>query len=172
MKIGFCGTHCTGKTEKCHYLSDKYHWPIVTEVARKCPFPINKNTTRESQLWIWTTMIKKELEMSRQFQNIVCDRTLIDTLAYARNAKYDDLVSDLWAMTKHWMRTYDVVFYCRPFKDAGIVDDHFRDLDPLWRLAIDREVYRFIDTMGIPAVEIYDLEDLEEEMKNVYRPHN
>ena len=166
MKIGMTGTHCTGKTQKAQWLSQKLHLPIVEEVARKCPFPINKSATRDAQVWIYVTMIKHELDMKVGFPSgCICDRTLIDTLAYSEADGYNRLVRQLWGFTQEYMRTYDKIFYCRPLPDSLPVDDKVRDKDPMWRLAIDRIIGQIIKDMGVPVIEIYILDDLKQYYK-------
>lgn len=56
MKISFSGAHGTSKTTsvftECtiHKYNSNKEIGVLTEVARKCPFPINKEADENSQL--------------------------------------------------------------------------------------------------------------------------
>lgn len=93
MKLALIGTHGVGKTtlafEICAQLKIAGHSvELVTEIARKSPFPVNESTTLESQLWILHQQIATELEMGPRAQYVVCDRAVIDNYAYLSN-KFD-----------------------------------------------------------------------------------
>ena len=62
MKIAFVGSHGVGKTTLCFDLAAQlkrrgFNADIVKEVARASPLPVNRKTSRESQLWILTTQV-------------------------------------------------------------------------------------------------------------------
>ena len=57
IKIAFVGTHGVGKTTLCFDLASQIKRldlgvDIVKEVARRCPLPINEETTPDAQAWI------------------------------------------------------------------------------------------------------------------------
>ena len=65
MKIAFIGSHGVGKTTLCYDLASRLKRQdravdLVKEVARRCPLPINRETTREAQAWILHTQIADE----------------------------------------------------------------------------------------------------------------
>ena len=61
MKLALVGTHGVGKTTSPTKLVQSalkkadYNVELVTEVARRSPFPVNEGTTLEGQLWIYRT---------------------------------------------------------------------------------------------------------------------
>ena len=66
MKIAFMGTHGVGKTTLCFELVAALKRldrsvDVVKEVARRCPLPINRETTRAAQLWILHNQIAEEI---------------------------------------------------------------------------------------------------------------
>ncbi|MFW6282422.1 MAG: hypothetical protein ACOC1P_00005, partial [Minisyncoccales bacterium] len=67
MKIAFLGTHGTGKTTLAHDLVTKLKKQgidagFLSEIARKCPFPLNEERTKKSQIWIILNQIIAEIE--------------------------------------------------------------------------------------------------------------
>ena len=164
-KLGFTGAQSTGKTEKCKELFKRYRIPVIREIARCCPFPINKQATRNSQLWIFVTMVKRELEYGKNFPGgFCCDRTLADVLAYSESDGFNGLSKDFWAFTQGWMNTYSKIFFCRPSKDIPPTIDHVRDASPFWRAEIDRRIEGILKSMGIKYIEVKSIEDVIKEI--------
>src|ERR1700723_2734827 len=83
LKLALVGTHGVGKTtlayETCSLLKKAdYNVELVTEVARRSPFPVNEGTTLDGQLWILHAQIAAELEASARAPHIICDRSVLD----------------------------------------------------------------------------------------------
>jgi cytidylate kinase len=134
MKIAFSGTHGTGKTTAAFELalyykqktnSDVY---LVQEVARRCPFPINTGANIKTHLWIFAEQIKQELEAEKSHNMIVCDRTIADTVAYAKYLGMDDLVSALMPALKYHIKSYDRIIVRTSSKYSYVIDDGVRDV--------------------------------------------
>ncbi|MDR1040157.1 MAG: ATP-binding protein [Deltaproteobacteria bacterium] len=93
LKVAFSGAHSTGKTTAARSLlkllqKEGYRGTLVTETARSCPFPINREATPEAQKWIWERQIGAEAEAVRDGEKagldvVVCDRTILDSLCYS-----------------------------------------------------------------------------------------
>lgn len=142
MKLALIGTHGVGKTtlafEICAQLKIAgYSVELVTEIARRSPFPVNEGTTLESQLWILHQQIATELEMSYRAQYVVCDRAVIDNYAYLSN-KFDRQWH-LEPMLAHWLQTYDLLIYV-PLCNGGIQPDGFRSENVDFQRTIDARV--------------------------------
>src|SRR5207302_1228218 len=87
LKLALIGTHGVGKTtlayEICSLLKKADpHVELVTEVARRSPFPINAATTLEGQLWILHAQIAPELEAGARAPPVICDRAALDNYCY------------------------------------------------------------------------------------------
>ena len=87
MKLALIGTHGVGKTtlayDVCALLKKQgQNVELVTEVARRCPFPVNEGTTLEAQLWILHTQIADELAAAQRAQTVICDRSVLDNYCY------------------------------------------------------------------------------------------
>ncbi len=70
FKIAFIGSHGVGKTTLCYGLAARLKArdvavEVVHEVARRCPLPINEETSVAAQSWILHTQIAEELVARR-----------------------------------------------------------------------------------------------------------
>lgn len=148
LKVAFVGTHGVGKTTLCFDLAAQLKRldlgvDIVKEVARRCPLPINEETTLDAQAWILHTQIAEEIEASSQYEVVVCDRSVLDNYAYlvARSGRQPELEP----LVLQWVRGYHALFKVpvtgAPAFDGkravslsfqqqidGIIDDLVRDL--------------------------------------------
>jgi GTPase SAR1 family protein len=113
LKVAFVGSHGVGKTTLCFDLASQLKRldlgvDLVKEVARRCPLPINEETTPDAQAWILHTQIAEELAAATLYEVVVCDRTVLDNYAYlvarvGRRPELDPLVGS-------WIRTYAALF--------------------------------------------------------------
>lgn len=152
MKIAFVGTHGVGKTTLCYELAAwmkkrEVRVDMVREVARRCPLPINQQTTLDAQAWILHTQIADEIQLANEQDVVICDRSVLDNYAYlvhrlGPQAPLDDLVG-------RWMQTYTHLF------KVPIVDpprfDGTRDTNRVFQEAIDAEVERLLARFGISS---------------------
>jgi hypothetical protein len=113
LKVAFVGSHGVGKTTLCFDLASQLKRldlgvDLVKEVARRCPLPINEETTPDAQAWILHTQIAEELAAATLYEVVVCDRSVLDNYAYlvarvGRRPELDPLVGS-------WIRTYTALF--------------------------------------------------------------
>ncbi len=141
MKIGIMGTHGTGKSTLAFELSTdlKHKLPadtvgILSEVARLCPWSINEGVSEEAQRWIFHRQMVDELEATYRNEHLVCDRTILDSLAYSEYAGFD-FVSSYLTIALNWLKTYDQLHFLRPSRE--IADDGFRSIDVGFQKDID-----------------------------------
>ena len=116
MKISFSRTHGTGKTTSVFELAHKMkiEYPgkkIITFVddIRNSPFGFNKGKPVESQLWMFASRIKNELELSSKFDIVICDRTVFDIIAYTKYFGFNYLASDMFDLAINFAPTYDKI---------------------------------------------------------------
>jgi predicted ATPase len=155
MKIAFMGTHGVGKTTLCFELAAALKRldrsvDVVKEVARRCPLPINRETTRSAQLWIIHTQIAEEIALEPSFDVIVCDRAVLDNYAYlvhaaGRQASLEDMVRD-------WMASYDLLVKV-PVVAAPRFDGT-RDVSVAFQRAIDRVIDGLIGDYGLACLRL------------------
>jgi hypothetical protein len=113
LKVAFVGSHGVGKTTLCFDLASQLKRldlgvDLVKEVARRCPLPINEQTTPDAQAWILHTQIAEEIAAAATYEVVVCDRSVLDNYAYlvarvGRRVELDPLVGS-------WIRTYNALF--------------------------------------------------------------
>ncbi len=157
MKIAFIGTHGTGKTTLCHLLTGEMrkrgmNAEMVTEIARKCPLPINKDTTHDAQLWILVTQIASEIEAAGTYEHVICDRSVLDNYAYEVVHSGRDALME--SMMDRWLPSYDVLFKapnCYP-----LVADGVRDTDREFQAEVDRVIDTLLAEKGVAYVPLPD----------------
>ncbi len=128
MKLALIGTHGVGKTtlayEICSLLKKADHnVELVTEVARRSPFPVNEATTLEGQLWILHAQIAAELDAAARAPHVICDRAVLDNYCYLVNKFGRQPQLEQWLAW--WMSTYSLLVAVPPLAD-GIPPDGFR----------------------------------------------
>jgi len=153
----FSGTQGTGKTTAVFVLAAhlKRAHPgkeigIVREVAKHCPYPVlskEHNRVNEiSQRWIFAAQMATELETAARYDIVVCDRTVIDCIAYTMAGGFHTLAAAMMAMARMHMSTYDHIYVMRPIdKMETPADDGFRNLNNDIRNKMDMyliEIYK------------------------------
>jgi len=128
VKTALIGTHGVGKTtlayEICSLLKKAdYNVELVTEVARRSPFPVNEATTLEGQLWILHAQIAAELDAASRAPHVICDRAVLDNYCYLVNKFGRQPQLEQWLAW--WMNSYSLLVAVPPLAD-GIPPDGFR----------------------------------------------
>ena len=149
MKIALIGSHGTGKTTLCFDLAARlqrldFSVEIVKEVARRCPLPLNRDTTLDAQRWILHQQVADELQAAGQFEAVICDRSVLDNYAYlvasqGAREELEPLVAD-------WLRTYDALFKV-PILQAPRFDGT-RDLSEEFQTQIDAQIDALLVRFG------------------------
>ncbi|MBL7206154.1 MAG: ATP-binding protein [Candidatus Aenigmarchaeota archaeon] len=157
MRIAVIGTHSTGKTEFCKEIYDQLSKTkkvgFVSELTRKCPFPINENTSIKAQLWILANQIKEEQEKEDQNDVVICDRGLVDHFIYLirKFPEYGELLSKF---ITEYSKGYDIIFKTEIDETKPIIDDGFRSIDSSFRKEIDDMLIDFLNNHDIDHVPI------------------
>jgi len=131
LKLALIGTHGVGKTtlayEICSLLKKAhYNVELVTEVARRSPFPVNAATTLEGQLWILHAQIAAELDAAPSAPHVIADRAVLDNYCYLVNKFGRQPQLEAWLAW--WMDTYSILIGVPPV-EADIPADGFRSED-------------------------------------------
>lgn len=155
VKIAFVGTHGVGKTTLCFDLASQLKRldlgvDIVKEVARRCPLPINEETTPDAQAWILHAQIAEEIAASATYQVVICDRSVLDNYAYlvaraGRRPELDPLVGS-------WIQGYDALFKV-PVLDAPSFDGT-RSVSRTFQLEIDHTIDQLVTEFGVEVVSL------------------
>ncbi len=177
FKIALIGTHGVGKTTLCFGLAARLkqqHFTVelVHEVARRCPLPINEETTLEAQRWIVFEQLAEELVAATRASVVLCDRSILDNYAYSL-LKYgpDPLLEPL---LEAWMPSYSLLVFvphrAPPFADA------IRACDPRFQREIEERIEFELDRRAIAPFRLIPdetacwLDQVEEQVLNLLAP--
>lgn len=155
-KIALIGTHGIGKTTTAYGIAHqlkkmRYNAIVLNESARKCPLPINKKGTENSQLWIFGKQLCNESEIHPLVDFAICDRTVLDVLVYSSFNQHRSLTHALTNLVKHQMKTYDTIFYL-PIRKDYLKSDGQRSGDVQYQYRIDVGFRHAIDYFSLPVV--------------------
>lgn len=152
MKVAFSGSHGTGKTSSMlkyaskEKLNQSNEIAIITEVARQCPFPINETSTAESQLWMFSTHLKTELEYSNLYSYIISDRSLVDYVAYAYFVD-KDIYEGMFNIASKYINSYDKIYFKTIEKNKFLTDDGVRSIDIKFQKDIENKMIDVYDRL-------------------------
>ncbi|MBI4508850.1 MAG: ATP-binding protein [Deltaproteobacteria bacterium] len=166
MRIYFVGSHATGKTTLCRYVSRRYGLPMITEVARAVlaemetsldALRTDMDLVAEYQRRVFERQVAIEKLQSGGF---VSDRAF-DNLAYA--AEHTTIVADL--LTSEQFHDYmtwvsrGIVFFLRPHASllkedgmrAGVSWDSVLRIDGMVKLLLEqsRTAYLPIESVSM-----------------------
>jgi len=153
LKIAFVGTHGTGKTTLCYELAAwmkkrEARVDMVREIARRCPLPINQETTLDAQTWILHSQIAEEIQLANEQDVVICDRSVLDNYAYlVQRMGPQPVIDDL---VRHWMKTYTHLFKVPIVTPPAF--DGTRDTSHAFQLAIDEQVDSLVDRFEIEVL--------------------
>jgi len=153
LKMAFVGTHGVGKTTLCFDLAAQLKRldlgvDIVKEVARRCPLPINEESTLDAQRWILHSQIAEEIAATAQFEVVICDRSVLDNYAYlvARVGRRDELEP----LVREWIRGYDALFKV-PVLSLPTFDGK-RAVSPSFQQEIDGIIDELVLAFDVPVM--------------------
>lgn len=158
FKIAVIGSHGTGKTTLVHRLAyhlkkQSFNVGVVEEVARECPFPLNKKVQWQTACHTITNQIKKELDKEAQgFDVIISDRSPMDALVYLQYAKekhcssFPLFIDDFTELALSWMHQYDYVIKMDYDEDFSLQGDCLRDKDKVFGLWIAQEFENYLQS--------------------------
>ena len=167
MYIGISGTHGSGKSTILYKIASKckkngINISIIEERARLCPFPINKDATLESQLWMVTDQIKCELKRKNKFDVILSDRTLVDVFAYGLDVLSHKSPEDAFVFKKLWegcrhiiSNTYDLIIIPNHINFNFLIDDGIRDTDEEFRDDIFTTIVELYKDVNVDKLAIW-----------------
>ncbi len=155
FKIALIGTHGVGKTTLCFDLAARLkrldvNVEVVREVARKCPLPINRDTTVDAQEWILHTQMAWEIEAAAAHEVVVCDRAVLDNYCYLVHAAGPQPAWE--ALLGRWLPTYDLLvkvpLWRRPTYDG------VRAVDPAFQERIDTLLEGILVARGLEPLRL------------------
>jgi hypothetical protein len=127
--VGIEGTHASGKTTLVHALTTHYRArgvlvDCVGEPARTSPFiediVIHGNGAFDlpTEVDLFAAHLSATLRATRHQRLLICDKTIVNVLAYARmvvpappGTRLADVLDAMEAFCRAWASTYDAVFH-------------------------------------------------------------
>ncbi len=177
FKVAFIGSHGVGKTTLCYGLAARLKvsdvsLDVVGEIARRCPLPINRDTTLAAQGWILHTQIAEEILASARYDVVICDRSVLDNFVYlllsaGRQPTFEALVDA-------WIDTYDLLVQVPVISDLR--PDGLRSIDPAFRDAVHQRLVEEVDSRGLQVLDLAPterddwLDQVERAVKDRLRP--
>jgi predicted ATPase len=168
MRIYFVGSHATGKTTLCRWVSRRYGLPMITEVARAVlaemessldALRTDMDLVAEYQDRVFARQVATERQHQRDF---VSDRAF-DNLAYA--AEHTTVVADLMGdqRFRDYMRWVadGVVFFLRPHRDllkedgvrAGVSWESVLRIDGMIKLLLEMHRVAYLPVESVSMQE-------------------
>jgi nicotinamide riboside kinase len=152
FKIAFIGSHGVGKTTLCYGLaarlkSSDYAVEVVHEVARRCPLPINQETSAAAQSWILHTQVAEEIVAAHRYPVVICDRSALDNYVYLLLAA--EPRPELERLVDAWMTSYDLLVHVPVVDEPS--PDGVRSADPSFQRAVDERLDRELVRRGLAA---------------------
>lgn len=133
-RYAYSGTHGVGKSTAAMENGPllKFACPgksvhILADQEALCPFAINKETTPEAQLWIFSNQIRQELILSSRFDILVLDRTIVDVIAYTQAAGFDSLAAGMMAVAENYVGVYNSILVKRIKNNPFCFNDGIRE---------------------------------------------
>ncbi|MCK5312767.1 MAG: AAA family ATPase [Desulfobacteraceae bacterium] len=118
--IALSGSHGTGKTTAAllEARQQKIQHPdksiaVLCEQASLSPYPINKEGTEPSQMWIFTRQIEQELAYLSKYDIIISDRTAVDAIAYTYVAGFHALAAAMFSLVENHISVYQKIIFNR-----------------------------------------------------------
>ncbi len=155
FKVAFIGSHGVGKTTLCYGLAAllkarDLSVEVVHEVARRCPLPINEETSVAAQSWILHSQIAEEIQAESRYPVVICDRSVLDNYAYLLLAAGRQV--SLEPLIDSWMARYDLLVHV-PIVSSPCPDG-IRSQNTSFQAAIDQRLDRELNLRGLLALRL------------------
>ena len=177
FKVAFIGSHGVGKTTLCYGLAARLKTldislDVVNEIARRCPLPINRETTLAAQAWILHSQIAEEILATARTDFVICDRSVLDNYVYLLLATHEHHA--LEAMVDSWTATYDLLVKVPIVQDPRA--DGLRSTDPVFQQAVEKRLEHEVSKRQLEVLDLADsprerwLQEVETAVHRRYRP--
>ena len=155
MKVALIGTHGVGKTTLCFELAARLKRrdvdvELVREVARRCPLPINRETSLAAQGWILHTQMAWEIEAEAAHPLVLCDRSVLDNYCYLLHAAGTQAGWE--PLLERWLATYDLLVKVPIWTSPRW--DGVRDTDLAFQRDIDALLDEQLGRRGLEALRL------------------
>jgi predicted ATPase len=168
MRIYFVGSHATGKTTLCRYISRRYGLPMITEVARAVLAEMEASfdalrTDMELVAEYQTQVFARQVAVEKLHRGRFVSDRAFDNLAYA--AEHTTIAADLLASPRFaeymkWV-SEGVVFFLRPHQSllredgvrAGVSWDSVLRIDGMIKLLLEQHRLSYLPVESVSMQE-------------------
>jgi len=169
MKIALIGPHGTGKTTIAHEIvvalkKENINVDFLGEIARECPFPINKEVTKKAQEWIIYFQCLREIEAEEKTEILICDRSLFDGYVYYSYFFEDNRV--LEELIKEKIKEYSLLIKI-PLREGYLINDGIRDTDKKFQSDIEERFNTLLKKLNVPYKDYEDLNSVINMIKEI-----
>ena len=148
MKIGFTGTVSVGKTTLVNALKELPEFKEYTFATERSKYlrdlgiPLNTDSTIKGQM-----VFLAERASELMCENIITDRTVIDVIAFTKLAKSIPyyMGDQFEILATNLLKEYDYLFYISP-EGVELEDNGIRTIDPEYRIKIDTEIQKILNS--------------------------
>ncbi|HEY2739110.1 MAG TPA: ATP-binding protein [Thermoanaerobaculia bacterium] len=154
-KLAFIGSHGVGKTTLCYGLAARLKTrdvavEVIHEVARRCPLPINEETSVAAQSWILHTQVAEELVAQARYPAVICDRSILDNYVYLLLAAGRQ--EPLEPLVESWTNGYDLLVHVPIVEQLS--PDGIRSASPSFQRAVEERLDRELAQRGVTALRL------------------
>ncbi len=155
MKIVITGAQGVGKTTLAKQINSHYPdfeiLPEAARLAKEAGYNLDHSATTETELWL----IEKQIELEKNENKWVADRSCIDLLAYIEHlfSHESSLIEFATNTLAPKFSEYDLVLYL-PSGEFAIEDDGVRTTDLKFQQAIDERIRNVFEKHKIPFIRI------------------
>ena len=158
FKLAFIGSHGVGKTTLVYGLAARlkardHALEVVVEVARRCPLPLNEDTSLAAQSWILHTQMADELVAEERYPIVICDRSVLDNYVYLMLA--EGAQAHLERLVEHWMATYGLLVHV-PIVEGPLTADGIRSTDAAFQATIESRLLGELERRGLDYLDLSD----------------
>lgn len=168
MRVYFVGSHATGKTTLCRYVSRRYGLPMITEVARAVLAEMESSldalrTDMDLVAEYQERVFARQVTVERQHEGRFVSDRAFDNLAYA--AEHTTVVADLMHEQRftdymRWVSS-GTVFFLRPHPSllkedgvrAGVSWDSVVRIDGMIKLMLEHHRVRYLPVESVSMQE-------------------
>ncbi len=149
IKVAFTGAQGVGKTTiletvRKRLVDEGRNVQTLPELIRECPYPADRESTFNTQLWISSHTIMRETDLAEHAEIVLVDRPITDIAVYKELVKANKGMTEdqdrlLSGIIDSWKHTYQLFFHIT----VPLEDWKSRDLDDGFRNT-EEEVYLFL----------------------------
>ncbi|HLD89561.1 MAG TPA: Hint domain-containing homing endonuclease [Patescibacteria group bacterium] len=135
---------------------------VLDELARKCPFIINKGAGSHTPRWLTCKQITEELELQDKVDFVIADRSVMDAYCYdltihgsnSTMSAYEGVIKD------HILNLYKTIYIPNMDMFNFQLADGVRDLDPKFRSDVNTNILNTYNKLNIPYKIIHNIDDI------------